>query len=187
MKQDWCGAILEQMWGSTSLGRGGVFSKLKEQFHSGRTPGWSSLTDGMLSSKSWFFICSHRRWSDLLCSRRCLHDHSHQTLERETLQYTPQLVKTVAKEIMRVESSKQIRSQTCCSVTIDSKNHLVAPAVSTDDFPVIQEDAHRRLSKEEQQALDLATEEERETARTTLSRLHVELGHSDLRGMIDSL
>ena len=86
-----------------------------------------------------------------------------------------------------MESSKQIRSQTCCSVTIDSKNHLVAPAVSTDDFPVIQEDAHRRLSKEEQQALDLATEEERETARTIVSRLHVELGHSDPLGMIDSL
>ena len=91
------------------------------------------------------------------------------------------------KEIMRVESSKQIRSQTCCSLTIDSKNHLVAPAVSTDDYPVIQEDAHRRLSKEEQQALDLAIEEERETARTIVSRLHVELGHSDPRGMIDSL
>ena len=88
---------------------------------------------------------------------------------------------------MRVESSKQIRSQTCCSVTIDSKNHLVAPAVSTDDYPVIQEDAHRRLSKEEQQSLDLATEEERETARTIVSRLHVELGHSGPRGMIDSL
>ena len=152
VKQDWCEAILEQMWGSTSLGRGGVFSELKEQFHSARSPGcqWGSLTDGMLSSKSWFFICSHRRWSDLLCSRRRLHDNSHQTLEKETLRYTPQLVKTVAKDIMKVESSKQIHSQTCCSVTIDSKNHLVAPAVSTDDYPVIQEDAHRRLSKEEQ-------------------------------------
>ena len=96
-------------------------------------------------------------------------------------------VETVAKEIMKVESSKQIRSQTCCSVTIDSKNHLVAPAGSTDDYPVIQEDAHRRLSKEEQQAFDLATEEERETARTIVSRLHVELGHSDPRGMIDSV
>ena len=61
-----------------------------------------------------------------------------------------------------MESSKQIRSQTCCSVTIDSKNHLVAPAVSTDDYPVIQEDAHRRLNEEEH-------------------------GHSDPRGMIDSL
>ena len=50
-----------------------------------------------------------------------------------------------------------------------------------------KEDAHRRLSKEEQQALDLATEEERETARTIVSRLHVELGHSDPRGTIDSL
>ena len=88
---------------------------------------------------------------------------------------------------MRVESSKQIRSQTCCSVTIDSKNHLVSPAVSADDYPVIQEDAHRRLIKEEQQALDLATEEERETARTIVSRLHVGLGHSDPRGMIESL
>ena len=143
VKQDWCEAILEQMWGSTSLGRGGVFSELKEQFHSGRTPGcqWCSFADGMLSSTSWFFICSHRRWSDMLCSRRCLRDHCHQTLERETLQYTPQLVKTVAKEIMKVESSKQIRSQTCCSVTIDSKNHLVAPAVSTDDYPVIDASA----------------------------------------------
>ena len=51
--QDWCEAILEQMWGSTSLCRG-VFSELKEQFHSGRTPGcqWGSLADGTLSSKS---------------------------------------------------------------------------------------------------------------------------------------
>ena len=87
---------------------------------------------------------------------------------------------------MEVESSKQIRSQTC-SVTIDSKSHLVAPAVSTDDYPVVQEDAHRRLSEEEQQALDLATEEARETTRTIVSRLHVEPGHSDPRGMIDSL
>ena len=36
----------------------------------------------------------------------------------------------------------------------------MAPAVSTDDYLVIQEDAHRQLSEEEQQALDLATEEE---------------------------
>ena len=58
----------------------------------------------------------------------------------------------------------------------------MAPAVSTDDYPVIQEDAHRRLSEEEQQALGLATEEEREKARTIVSRLHVEVGLSDLRG-----
>ena len=103
------------------------------------------------------------------------------------MRYTPQLVKTVSKEIMKVEPSKQLRSQICCSVTIDSQNHLVAPAVSTDDYLVFQEDAHRRLSKEEQQAKDLATEEERETARTIVSRLHAELGHSDPRGMIDSL
>ena len=87
---------------------------------------------------------------------------------------------------MKVESSKQIRSQTCCSVTIDSKSHLVAPAVST-DYPVIQEDADRRLSQEEQRTLDLTSEEERVTARTMVSRLHVELGHSDPQGMIDSL
>ena len=74
-----------------------------------------------------------------------------------------------------METSKQIRSLACCSMTIDSKSQLVAPAVST-EYPVIQEDAHRRLSKKEQQAFDLASEKERETARTIVSRLHVELG-----------
>ena len=68
------------------------------------------------------------------------------------------------------------------------RSHLGAPAVSA-DYPVTQEDAHahRRLSEEEKQAFDLANEEERETIRTIVSRLHVELGHSDPRGMIDSL
>ena len=70
--------------------------------------------------------------------------------------------------------------------TIDSKSHSVAPAVPT-EYPVIHEDAHRRLGQEEQQAFDLASEEERETARTMVSRVHVKVGFSDPRGMIDSL
>ena len=85
--------------------------------------------------------------------------------------------------IMKVETSKHIRSLACCSMTTDCKSHLVAPAVST-EYPVIQEEAHRRLSEE---TFDLASEEEREIARTMVSRLHVELGHSDPREMIDSL
>ena len=68
-------------------------------------------------------------------------------------------------------------------MTIDSKSHLVAPAVST-EHPAIKEDAHRRLSQEEQRA---SSEEERETARTMVSRLPVEVGHPDPRRMIDSL
>ena len=102
---------MEQMWVRRVLVVA-CFSDLKERFHGGRTPGcqWGNLADGSLSSKSWYVVCSHRRWSDLLCSRRRLHDHPHQTLEKETLQYTPQLVKTVVKEIIKVESSKQILS-----------------------------------------------------------------------------
>ena len=71
-------------------------------------------------------------------------------------------------------------------MTIDSKSHLVALAVST-EYPVIQEDAHHRLSQAEQRAFDLTIEEERETVRTMVSRLHVELGRSDPRGLIGSL
>ena len=146
VEQDWCETILEPMWGSTSLGRGGVFSDLKEQFHGGRTLGcqWGNLVDGSFSSKSWYFVCSHRRWSDLLCSRLCLHDHPHQTLEKETLQYTPQLVKTFCErdhESGILETNSFLGS---CSMTFDSKSHLVAPALST-GYPVIQEDARRRL------------------------------------------
>ena len=71
-------------------------------------------------------------------------------------------------------------------MTIDSKSHTVAPAVST-EYPLIQEDADRRLSQRVQRAFDLASEEERQTASTMVSRLHVELGHSDPQRMIDSL
>ena len=49
-------------------------------------------------------------------------------------------------------------------MTTDSKSHLVAPAVST-DYPVLQEEAHCRLSVGEQRAFDLGSEEEWETAR----------------------
>ena len=54
VEQDWCETILEQMWGSISLGRGGAFSVLKGQLHNGRTPGcqWCKVADGTLSSLS---------------------------------------------------------------------------------------------------------------------------------------
>ena len=53
---------------------------------------------------------------------------------KETSQCTPQLANTVVNEIMKVESSKQIHSLACCSMTVDSKSqtqHQVAPAIST--------------------------------------------------------
>ena len=77
VEQDWCETILKQMWGSTSLGRGGAFSELKEQFHSGRTPGcqWRNVTDGTLSSKSWYFHLCDRdgpgRIARLALQRSC--------------------------------------------------------------------------------------------------------------------
>ena len=67
-----------------------------------------------------------------------------------------------------MESSKQISSLACCPMTVDSKTrtqHFVAPAIST-AYPIIKEDAHRRLNQQESRALDLACEEGRTTART---------------------
>ena len=49
-------------------------------------------------------------------------------------------------------------------VSNSQTEHLVTPAIST-EYPIIQGDSHRRLNQEEQRALDLASEEERETAR----------------------
>ena len=39
VQKGWCETILEQVWRSTSVGRGGGFSDLKERFHGGRTLG----------------------------------------------------------------------------------------------------------------------------------------------------
>ena len=144
------------------------------------------LADGTLSSKSWYNLFT-------IGQIRCVVDDVFTIIlikpwRMKRCSTHRDWSQSVAKEITKVESSKENRSLTCCSVTSDSKSHLVAPAVSTDDYRVFQEDARRRLSEEEQRALDLATEEERETARTMVSsRLHVELGHSDPRGVIDSL
>ena len=41
VEQDWCETIWEEVWGSTSLGRGGAFSDMKEQFQWKNT--WMSV------------------------------------------------------------------------------------------------------------------------------------------------
>ena len=182
VKQGWCEAILEQVRGSTSLGRSDAFSELKEQFHSGRTPGcqWGSLADGTLSSKSWYFISSHRRWSDLLCSRRCLHDHPDQTLEKETSQCTPQLVKTVVKEIMKVESSKQIRSLACCSVTTARVTWWLQPCQQMITQSSKKMFVVHPVKKNSEPWIWLLRKNEKQPKPWCLDcRLHVELGHSD--------
>ena len=143
--------LLKKTWRSTSLGRDGALSELEERFHGGRAPGcqWDHLGDGSLSSKSWCFVCAHRRWSDVLCSRQCFHALliKRWRKEKETMQYTPQLVKTIVKEIMMVESSKQIHSLAACSQT----QHLVVPVIPRESR-IVQEDAHCRLDQQEQRA-----------------------------------
>ena len=125
----------------------------KGQLHEGRTPGCQpSLQNPGTSS-------GHIAIGQMCC-----------VLEDV---FTPQLVKTVVKEIMKVQPSKQFRSLACCSMMVDSKNrtqHLVAPEISTED-QTIQADAHRRLSQEEQRPCDLASEHERAATRTMLFRL----------------
>ena len=86
VEQDWCETILEQMWGSTSLGHGGAFSDLKEEFRSVRTPGcqWVySLIGRFLQNPG---TLSVRIDVGQIC---CVPDDAfiitpHQTLEKET-------------------------------------------------------------------------------------------------------
>ena len=170
--------------GSTSLGPDGVSSELKERFHGGRARGcqWGAFAGGSLSSKSWYVICAHRRWSDLLRSRRCL-----QTPEKEMLQYIPQLIKTVEKEIMKVESSRQVHSVVCCSMMVDTARvelntwwHQHYRQNIRPPSKVLTVESRRTA------LLGLASEEERETTKTRVPRVRVEIG-SDPRGLNDSL
>ena len=62
VKQDWCETILEQMWGSTSLGRGGAFTCFIVVEHLD-VSGVASLME-RLSSKS----CLIKRWRKKRCS-----------------------------------------------------------------------------------------------------------------------
>ena len=131
-------------------------------------------------------VCSHRRWSDLFCSRPCSRDF-HQTLDDGM--HLRKLITAVVKETIEVESSKQTCKLACCPMTTSSKSkmqHLTALATHT-EYPAIQEDPDRRRNREEEQVWTRATDEEKETATSIVSRPHVEFGHCDPRGMIDSL
>ena len=140
VKQDWGETILKQMWGSTSLGRGGAFSELKEQFHSGRTPGCqrsTSLMERSLQNPGTSVV-------HIDVAQICFVPYDVfmiiliKTSRKNVAVHTAVGQDSCKKRSPKEEPSKQIRSQTSCSVTIDSKNHLVTPAVSTDCYPVIQ-------------------------------------------------
>ena len=72
--QDWYGTVIEQSFGCIrSWTERRTFCGLKNQSRGGRAPGlpWCRASGSVPSQKSWYFICSHRRWSDLLGTRRC--------------------------------------------------------------------------------------------------------------------
>ena len=147
-----------------------MFPRLQEQLLEGKAPECQlgHVVDGGCSSKSGYFVCSHRRWPDLPSSRRCSQDHFHQTFDQCTF---------------RSHSYLQLA---CCTMTTEGKSntqHLLAPATGT-AYPASQEEPHRRLNLEEEQVCKRATDEEQETSNFIVSRLHVERGHADPRGMI---
>ena len=80
VKRGWCEAILEQMWGSTSLGRGGVFSELKEQFRSGRTPAHIDVGQICCVLDDVFMITLIKCWRKKRCSTH--HNKSRQLQKR---------------------------------------------------------------------------------------------------------
>ena len=106
VKKDWCEVNLEQMWGSTSLGRGGVFSELTEQFQWQNTwnvSGVASLMESFLQKPGTpsahidvgqiccvlddvFMMISIKLWREKPCST---HRNWSQQLQTKSCKWTP--------------------------------------------------------------------------------------------------
>ena len=165
--------ILDRLWGAPRMDRNGVFAQLKEQLHEGKAPDVSWVT-------SWTVVVRPKLGTScvLIDVGQCcsVHDDDHRT--------------TSTKHLISAPSEGHTHAQlACCTMTTESRSnaqHLIAPVIDT-EFPTTRAEPHHRLNPVEQQVCKRATDEENETANSIVSRLDVERGHSDPRGMVDCL
>ena len=140
----------------------------------------------------WHSVCSNRRWSELLSSRRCLHDHFRRTLDDVGVHLPKRLITAVVQEVTKFESSRQVHNYVCCTMTTDCKSntqHVFALSIDT-CYPVIQE-AHTHINdsilKKNRCGIGLLTKRKKQN----IPWSHVCMWSldilSDPRGMIDSL
>ena len=104
VKQDRCEAILEEMWGSARLGRGGVFFESKEKFQWQSTWMFVRVISLMVHFLPNLGTSSAHVDVGQIC---CVLDDVSMIIPikhwRKKLQYTLRRVKTVAKEVIKAE------------------------------------------------------------------------------------
>ena len=143
-------------------------------------------SQGYPSSKAWYFICSSRRWADLLGARKCPRDHFHVPLEGKDITlsaaYTKPLVRAVTSLALRQEPVPAIPN-------FHQARSLAAPAMAEPEgtYPTVTPDPHRQLTEVEQRLWDQTEKTEKDRATAVIAKLHESMGHSDMRGLISSM
>ena len=178
---------------------------------------WGLRTDSSgYAEGGWRVVTSMRSVADLLASRSCNETHWHRPVEgvfqpaaslphlcrrlMPTFLRRPaplELAELVAgatiRRLLRGKQSIQRRLTGKQAPPGSSLLQLSNPATETvlevEEHPVVPEKTEpwRPLTETEKIAWDALSPEEREVCEAFVHRLHRELGHSDIRGMVDSL
>ena len=178
---------------------------------------WVLRTDSIgYAEGGWRVLTSMRSVADLLVSRSCNDTHLHRSFEgmfppaASLSHLCRRLIPIVLRRPAPLELAeliagatikRRLRSKQTIQRRIAKKQPLSGNSLpqssdpATETFPDVEEhpivpdrmEPWRPLTENEMNAWNALSQEEKEVCDALVHRLHRELGHSDIRGMVDSL
>ena len=178
---------------------------------------WGLRTDSIgYAEGGWRVVASMRSVADLLVSRSCNETHWHRSFEgmfppaaslshlcrrlmpivlrrRAPIELAKLVAGATIKRRLRSKQTIQRRlakKQPMSSNSLPQSSDPATEAVpDVEEHPIVPErtEPWRPLTENEKNAWNALSPEEQEVCDALVHRLHRELGHSDIRGMVDSL
>ena len=203
-----CDFVLEIPWNSRAVRFGGCIHERLKGFHCAWVIAcaWSLRTDSMgYAEGGWRVLTSMRSVADLLVSRSCNETHWHRSFEgmfppAASLSHLCRRLMPIvlrrpaplelAELIARATIKRQLRRKQTILRRLTKKQSLSGnslPKSSDPETETVPEVEEHPRTENEKNAWSAHSPEEKEVCDALVHTLHQELGHSDIRGTVDSL
>ena len=210
-----CDFVLEIPWNSRAVRFGGCIHERLKGFHCAWVPAcaWGLRTDSIGNAEvAWRVVTSMRSVADLLVSRSCNETHWHRSvaslshLRRRLMPIVlrrpapMELAELVAGATIkrRLRSKQTIQRRLTKKLPLSGNSLPQSSDPATEAVPDVEEhpivpvvlertEPWRPLTENEKNAWNALSPEEKEVCDALVHRLHRELGHSDIRSMVESL
>ena len=204
-----CDFVFEIPWNSRTVRFGGCIHERLNGFHCAWVPAcaWGLRTDSNgYAEGGWRVVTSMRSVADLLVSRSCNETHWHRPVEgmfppAASLPHLCRGLMPIVFDVPLLWSLRRLRSKQSIQRRLTRKQPPPSNSLpqfsnpATETIPEVEEhsvvpertEPWRPLTETEKNAWNAPSPEEREVCDAMVQRLHRELGHPDIRGMVDSL